>query len=958
MKRRIVMSVIALIFIMGLGAVLSTLFITSTTENLKRLIWLHQIEHMRQDLVISVQTAQADLYKFNEATGSQLDSVIRDVNHLRTAAHDCSSCHHAPEVAAQILSIQNLVEDYALGMSKYVTATVNPKRLERMKIDTAQIANSLLSLTEDMSVRASERLDLMTRLSLKRLSVARSVLHITIILSLLLGIGIALHLARYSGKPIGELLDATRAITSGNLGYTIPVRDKREFGELATNFNSMSTALRNSYDMLKREIKDRAQTERALRNSEQFLSTVFQSILDPFCVIDRKFTIVKVNEAYAAMKGMAVSDLEGKTCHEALLGRQMACDDCVVHKTFLLGTAASKNKLTVTPEGEKKWFEIYTYPIIDEKSRISHVIEYVRDISEKMSTEEALKESRERYKLAALGANDGLWDWDLRDGTIYLSGRWKAMLGYEESEIGESPDEWFSRIHPHDRAQLEAKMNAHIDGNVSHLQVEHRIRTREGSYLWVLARGLAVRDASGKAYRIAGSQTDITSRKLTEEKLVHDAFHDVLTGLPNRALFTDRLSNAIKRSKRHPIASYAVLFMDIDRFKVINDSLGHVVGDKLLVEVARRLVRFLRPSDTVARMGGDEFAVLLEDVIDAEDVLRVVERIQRELPIPFEVGEGEILTTASIGVAMGSTDYEAPEEILRDADIAMYQAKSKGKACHVIFDSSMHQNVLKRLKIEADLRLAVENNHFLIHYQPIMDLTKEKVIGFEALIRWNHPELGLIYPLEFIPVAEETGLIVPIGKWILTEACRQLSEWQRRFPSDPPLKLSVNISSRQFLQTDLPEQIAGILRQTGVAPACLALEITESIIMERASIAEATLTRLKSMGIHIHIDDFGTGYSSLSYIHRLPVNALKIDRSFISKATESEENVEIVKTIVALARALSLDVIVEGLELAEQVTWVRELECQFGQGFYFSKPMEPLSIELLMQERCPTSPMA
>ena len=569
-----------------------------------------------------------------------------------------------------------------------------------------------------------------------------------------------------------------------------------------------------------------------------------------------------------------------------------------------------------------------------------------QEIAERQQAEAALRESEERYALAERGANDGLWDWDLRSNTVYYSPRWKSMLGYAEQEIGTAVKEWTDRVHPADRDLLETRITTHVNGKSAHLECEYRIRHRDGSYRWVLCRGLAVRDGAGKPYRMAGSQTDITARKTAEEQLVHDAFHDALTSLPNRSLFIDRLDHVIAGSRRQDSSLYAVLFLDLDRFKVVNDSLGHTVGDSLLIEVGCRLKSCLRPGDTVARLGGDEFAILLEHIADAAGAEEVTRRIEKALAAPFRIQGQDVYTTPSIGIAVKSDRYEWPEQILRDADIAMYEAKANGRARHEFFDADMHASVIDRLQLEADLRIAVDRREgFALHYQPIMDLQNHSLTGFEALIRWNHATRGVIYPLEFIPLAEETGLIVPLTDWIIGEACRQLKTWQGKFPSDPPLTMSVNVSSRVLLQQDFADSVASRLRAEGIEPGTLALEVTESVIMEHTEPVLDTITRLQKMGIRIHIDDFGTGYSSLSYLHNFPVNALKIDRSFIAKMSSANENQEIVKTIIALAQNLNLKVIAEGVELNHQLAAVSGLACQYGQGFIFSRPQPPETLE-------------
>jgi diguanylate cyclase (GGDEF)-like protein len=432
-----------------------------------------------------------------------------------------------------------------------------------------------------------------------------------------------------------------------------------------------------------------------------------------------------------------------------------------------------------------------------------------------------------------------------------------------------------------------------------------------------------------------------TSRELEEsrEHFRHAAFHDALTGLPNRTLFADFVKLAIERAKRQDAYAFAVLFLDLDRFKYINDSLGHTYGDQLLIEIARRLEKCLRSLDTVARFGGDEFAILLDGIKDSSDAIKVAEKIEEELLLPFKLGRHEAFTSASIGIALSTTGYEHPDDILRDADTAMYRAKDAGKACYELFDTEMHSRAVLRLNLENDLRRAIERQEFRAYYQPIMHLETGKVAGFEALARWEHPERGLVSPTEFIPVAEETGLIVPIGLWMLEEACRQMHEWHCQSPANRLLTISVNLSGKQLMQPDLIREIEQILRRTGIEPRCLKLEITESVVMENAEVVTVMLNQLRALNIRLSIDDFGTGYSSLSYLHRFPVDTLKIDRSFISRMGPDNENNEIVRTIAKLAQNLGMEIVAEGIETEEQLRQLSLLACEYGQGYLFSHPL-------------------
>ena len=565
------------------------------------------------------------------------------------------------------------------------------------------------------------------------------------------------------------------------------------------------------------------------------------------------------------------------------------------------------------------------------------------------NAQEALRESEERYALAARGANDGLWDWNLLTGAVYFSPRWKAMLGFQENEIEDRLEEWLDRIHDADRDRVKQEIDAHQKGLTPHFESEHRLLHKDGGFRWMLSRGLAVHDATGKTLRMAGSQTDITERKVS----------DPLTGLPNRLLFIDRLGRLIRHSKRHKDHLFAVLFLDLDGFKMINDSLGHLIGDQLLVGVAARLEKCLRSSDTVARLGetftvarlgGDEFTILLDDIKEPADANRAAERLMKALAPPFVLAGKEIFTSISIGIAMSNTAYEEPEDLLRDADTAMYRAKSLGKARFEVFDADMRASVMARLQLETDMRRALERHEFRNVYQPIVALDSGRIVGFEALMRWQHPTRGMIGPEEFIFVAEETGLIRDLGWWSLREACRQMSTWRTRSKAYLDLTMSVNVSAKQLLQPHLVDEMSKLLRETALPPEALKLEITESAVMADPAAAAEMLQQIKSLGVRLAIDDFGTGYSSLSYLHRFPLDTLKIDRSFISGAADGSEGMEIARTIMPMAKNLRLDVVAEGVETIEQVGFLRRLQCKYAQGYYFSKPLAPEEVPPLLAE--------
>ncbi|MFZ0531796.1 MAG: EAL domain-containing protein [Anaerolineales bacterium] len=573
-----------------------------------------------------------------------------------------------------------------------------------------------------------------------------------------------------------------------------------------------------------------------------------------------------------------------------------------------------------------------------------------QEITERQRAEDALRESEERYALAVRAANDGLWDWNLKKGQIYYSPRWKQMLGYSDPEIGDNPNEWFNRVHPDDIAQLRTNIAAHIKGLSAHFECEYRIQYSNGSYRWMLSRGMAVIGSDKTALRLAGSQTDITLRRQAEIKLLHDAFHDSLTELPNRSLFIDRLKHVIERSKRDNSRIYAVIFLDLDRFKDVNDSLGHLTGDQLLVATAHLLQAILRPMDTVARLGGDEFVILLEEIKDVSDVTRVADRIQKKLMMATLLPNHTIFMSASMGIVLSTTGYEHPEDILRDADTAMYRAKENGRSRYEIFDSAMRDQIMLRLELESALRQAIEKEELEVYYQPVVNVKTGRTVWFEALVRWKHTTRGLLLPGTFLPLADETGLIVQIDRFVMRKASEQLVKWQNLYLDDPPLGVSVNISGKQITLPDFVEYIVETLKQTGLSATSLNLEITENAVMGNYEIILEVLDKLNAYGIQVQIDDFGVGYSSLNYLSHSAIKVLKIDRSFISKITKDPEYLKIVQAIIKLTHGLGLTVVAEGVETKEQLAQLIKLECEYIQGKLISMPADNQVIGALLQK--------
>jgi diguanylate cyclase (GGDEF)-like protein/PAS domain S-box-containing protein len=568
-----------------------------------------------------------------------------------------------------------------------------------------------------------------------------------------------------------------------------------------------------------------------------------------------------------------------------------------------------------------------------------------REITQRKYIQQKLQESEQRLEGILNSLEDVVWSANAQTWEFfYLNPAAAKIYDRPVAAFFQNPNLRLEVVHEQDRPKLEHSQQLLAELGSFHL--EYRIRRPDGGIRWLSDRSYLVYDDDGRAIRIDGIIYDITERKQAQEQLVHDALHDALTGLPNRTLFMERVDRALKHSKRNQDYVFAVLFIDLDRFKVVNDSLGHSVGDRLLMAISRLLEECIRSNDSVARLGGDEFTILLDDIKNANDATRIAERLLNKLMFPIDCGSHTIFTGASIGIVFSSQEYEDGVDLLRDADIAMYRAKERGKGRYAIFDRQMYAQTLNLLKLENDLRFGLERKEFLLYYQPIISLTTGRINGFETLIRWQHPERGLILPTEFVPIAEDTGLIVPIGEWLLQESCCQLKNWQLQFPNAESLKISVNLASQQIQAPNLIQKLEQVLGESGLDGKFLRLEITESMLMDWGETTLDTLSQIKNRKIQLSIDDFGTGYSSLSYLHRFPIDSLKIDRSFVHRMSCDRENFEIVQTIITLAHALEIDVIAEGVETTEQFDRLKNLGCEFAQGYFFSKPMDSKSAEL------------
>jgi diguanylate cyclase (GGDEF)-like protein/PAS domain S-box-containing protein len=673
----------------------------------------------------------------------------------------------------------------------------------------------------------------------------------------------------------------------------------------------------------------------AQRRTESRHRAVVESAMEAIVLLDEKNRILYANPAVEWMFGFRPRELDGKPFSVLAPASGDAIDRALAHADRRSVPDRLAQFQGVRADGRVLELEV-TFGQHEEDGRVMRT-GILRDVTTRENLQAQLRRSEERYLLAARGANDGLWDWNLVTGEVFFSQRWKCMLGIE-GRSADTPDAWFSRLHPDDGGRVYSRLLEHLDNRCEHFQAEYRIRHADGSWRWMLCRGLAVRDEHGIAQRIAGSQTDISDRKHAEERLLYDAQHDSLTGLPNRVLLLERLSARLSDTRERGAPPCAVLFVDLDRFKNVNDSLGHACGDRLLRSVARKLEQCVRKADTVARFGGDEFAILLGELESHDSATCVAQRVLDTLSQSIRLQGNEIVATASIGVVWGHDEYASADDLLRDADAAMYRAKELGKARFEVFDSGIREASRARLSCEADLRQAVERGEIEVAYQPIVELASGRLTGFEALARWQRAGVP-VPPAEFIPVAEETGLIGQIECAVARKACDLLAGWQRQFPLKQPLVMSINISGRHLRDASVVSSLSRLLEESQPQPGSVRLEITESLLLANDVRTMALLCSIKNLGFKLAIDDFGTGYSSLSYLHRLPVDTLKLDRSFVQGMEGSKDRVAIVSTVVALAKQLKLAVVAEGVETEQELERVQRCGCDMVQGFFFARPL-------------------
>jgi Amt family ammonium transporter len=698
--------------------------------------------------------------------------------------------------------------------------------------------------------------------------------------------------------------------------------------------------------LIARDVRERKAAEAALRHSEARFRALAEGEAAAVFVLEGE-TPRYVNPALEALTGRKAAELIGTKFWD------LAHPDArpAFRERGLLaqrpGSPPARFELKLMGRGDPRWVDLTLTPVEIEGRPSAMATAF--DITERKMTDDALRESERRLReildnmqlVAVLLDPEGI--------VTYCNEYLLELLGCVEDEV--VGHDWFASFLPEEgREAARRSFRENVVRGTIEAHEQGELVTRAGDRRLISWSNTVLRDAEGRVLGAASIGADVTDKSRAEERLRHGAFHDALTGLPNRALFMDRLATCLARFRRRPQYRFAALFLDIDRFKGINDSFGHLTGDKLLVEIGRRLEACLRPGDSVARLGGDEFAVLVDDMADEDVPNRVAQRIQETLGTPFEVAGREVFLTASIGIAPHKARYQGPEDFLRDADTAMHHAKTRGRATHQMFDTTMHKRAVGLLQIENDLHRAVEREELSVHYQPIVSLRTGGIAGFEALVRWERPGHGFVPPADFIRIAEETGLILPLGTWVLRQACRQIRAWQEQtIPAGAPLMISVNLSARQFAQPDLVATVGAIVDETALEPGSLKLEVTESVLMQDPDVAAAMLAELARRRVRICIDDFGTGYSSLSYLLRFPASTLKIDRSFVTDMSAGSQHSEMVRTIVVLAHNLGMDVIAEGVEHAEQVRHLQALGADYMQGYLLSRPVDAATAEDLLK---------
>ncbi len=885
---------------------------------------VEKLTGLQANIEEKINEFEAHLAGGRKATNTAIKFNINGFTEAKEIEEEQEELKLLDQVQAEFLVHKKLIEYYLAilsnnpnGAEKFLDKTLEPHFKDKLlPLIRAYEADAELELTREAK-------EVQTSLANANKLIISSTF-ITLLIAIFLSRLIALSIA----SPIVKLKNAVTRIGKGSLDTQVNVVSNDEVGVLANSFNKMVEDLRMT------------------TVSKVYVDNILSSMINSLIVVNLDTTIRKVNQATSNLLGYEKSELISKPVGLLFTEGTLIEIDSLLQKGFV----GSVEITYLTKEGNQIPMSFSASVIRDGQGNTQGFVYVAQNITERKQAESALRQAEAKYRNIFENAIEGIFQSTPEGYYVNVNPALARIYGYE------SPDDLIAQIsdigqqlyvEPDRRTEFIRLLQEH--DTVS--DFESQIYRKNGSAIWISENARAVYDPSGALSYYEGSVEDITQRKQTQEQLRHNALHDALTGLPNRILFTDRLEQMVRRAERNKNYLCAVLFLDLDRFKVINDSLGHLIGDQLLIAVAHKIEVCLRAEDTVARLGGDEFAILLNDIKDVNYATGIAERLIQVLALPFNVSGIEVYTSASIGIVLSSEANGWLDHLLRNADIAMYQAKALGKGRWEVFDVALHHRNVTRLQLESDIRQAIDRQEFRVHYQPIVLLATGKIVGFEALVRWEHPTRGLISPDEFIPIAEETGLILPLGQWVLQIACHQMRQWQNQFPLSPQLTISVNLSAKQFTQPNLCQQIAQILLETNLDASSLRLEITESILMDKAESVTTVMLQLKSLGVSLYLDDFGTGYSSLSYLHRFPIDTLKIDRSFVSRMGFGNDNSAIVRAITTLAQSLNMNVIAEGIETAEQLIQLRALQCKYGQGYFFSRPLDTQTAGALIAEK-------
>jgi len=770
--------------------------------------------------------------------------------------------------------------------------------------------------------------------------------------SVIAGTILGFRLTSMVSTPFNKMIQLFKEIEKGDFSQRIEISTPDEFGSLGIYLNRMLDRIQvltkkleqkvvDSSDQLSQVSKQLSQEISVRDESADLFRALFELSPDSVVLIDPhdpevSWPIVDCNAAACRMNGYTREEMVGQSID--ILNTTVGSPE---ERAAYFENLRKSDTLSV--ESQHRHKQGHTFPVEIGTSVIKVgdrelILSIDRDITERKQAEAKIEQSLSTINATLEASTDAILVVDGKGEIMKFNQHFPDMWGIPDFHYETWADKktllsiFGQLIDPSFFVEKVLRMFKEPDNNSSDI-----LEFKDGRVFECYSQP---QEIAGKSFGRVWNFRNITERKLAEEKLVYTALHDPLTNLPNRILLMDRLQLAMERASRNEDNIFAVIFLDLDRFKVVNDSLGHRIGDMLLIECASRLQACLRGKDTVARLGGDEFVCLLEDIKDTSDVLRIANRILSDLAEVYELEGNKAFISLCMGIVMSPENYQTPDDILRDADIAMYRAKGLGRGRFEIFDLAMRDRAMSRLELENDLRSALELEQFILHYQPIFNLEDRHVVGFEALVRWNHPTRGLISPMEFIPLAEESGLIVPLGYWVLDKACSQIRVWQEQYPSDPPLTVNVNLSTKQCAHADLIETISGILEKTNLEPKCLKLELTESLIVEDSEATSSILVKLRELGVKVQIDDFGTAYSSLSYLHTLPIDTLKIDRTFINRLGTNEGGLEIAQTILALAHSLGMKVIAEGVETEIQMSKLKEMDCEYIQGFLLARPVD------------------